>query len=319
MEEQQIWLDGKSIVKEQPIPIVRAIWGTKETGLLNHFQEMEEKCFRFPFEHIYVWGRDALEECEKRGYRCTLVSDEPYTSGMDYEHYMHYKKLIASSIAFEELGEHILLDWDVCLSAGHKHSTGQKWRKDWEYNEAGAPIFPKNFWDRIRMNEVSMPLYPWWYTRKFFDEGDNLELVKNLALDPRHSNSGAPLLPMQECSDEIRYVLRHYGWNFKGMHTIPNACWMYTKGNINIGLELLDIMFKKDIRANVEEVCMKLWADKQSGSSCSIEEYITKYHPRVMVGKHGMFGTMMPEEEQLNNHIRKILEPDGFEEVLFHW
>ena len=101
MEEQQIWLDGKSIVKEQPIPIVRAIWGTEDTGLLNHMGEMEEKCFRFPFEHIYVWGRDALEECEKRGYRCTLVSDEPYTSGMDYEHYMHYKKLIASSIAFE--------------------------------------------------------------------------------------------------------------------------------------------------------------------------------------------------------------------------
>ena len=60
---------------------------------------------------------------------------------------------------------------------------------------------------------------------------------------------------------------------------------------------------------------MKLWADKQSSSSCSIEEYITKYHPRVMVGKHGMFQTMMPEEEQLNNYIRKILEPDGFEEV----
>ena len=62
MEEQQIWLDGKSIVKEQPIPIVRAIWGTEDTGLLNHMGEMEEKCFRFPFEHIYVWGRDALEE-----------------------------------------------------------------------------------------------------------------------------------------------------------------------------------------------------------------------------------------------------------------
>ena len=48
MEEQQIWLDGKSIVKEQPIPIVRAIWGTEDTGLLNHMGEMEEKCFRFP-------------------------------------------------------------------------------------------------------------------------------------------------------------------------------------------------------------------------------------------------------------------------------
>ena len=84
-----------------------------------------------------------------------------------------------------------------------------------------------------------------------------------------------------------------------------------TFGNINIGLELLDIMFKKDIRANVEEVCMKIW------SNCSIDEYIEKYHPYCIYGKHGMFGNMTSEEWQFNKYVRSKLK--DFDEILFHY
>ena len=116
---------------------------------------------------------------------------------------------------------------------------------------------------------------------------------------------------MQECNTQMRSALNAYGWNWRGMKMIPNACWMYTKGNINIGLELLDIMFKKDIRANVEEICMKIWAD------CSIDEYIEKYHPLCIYGKHGMYGNMSSEETEFNNYIKEKL-PD-FDEILFHY
>ena len=40
------------------------------------------------------------------------------------------------------------------------------------------------------------------------------------------------------------------------MWVVPNACWIYTDGEINIGKELLDYVFN-DIKALVEEIGMK--------------------------------------------------------------
>ena len=300
------FLDGKQIIDYQPIPIIRAAWGTKKTGLQNLLNEINNKCFRFPFEHVYVWGREALDALESMGYVCTLVSDEPFTEGMDYTNYMHYKKLIASSMAFEHFGEHLLLDWDCSLSLGHVNPNGSPSRV-WELDENWIPTFPKKFWNLCRRNEVSMPMYVWWNRRKYFAEGEDIDKASNLS-DIRGNKI---LTPMQECNTQMRSALNAYGWNWRGMKMIPNACWMYTKGNINIGLELLDIMFKKDIRANVEEICMKIWAD------CSIDEYIQKYHPLCIYGKHGMYGNMSSEETEFNNYIKEKL-PD-FDEILFHY
>ena len=300
------FLDGKQIIDYQPIPIIRAAWGTMETGLATIIEEIDNKCFRFPFEHVYVWGNEALEQLQQRGYDCTLVSEEPFTKGMDYTTYMHYKKLVASSMAFEVFGEHLLLDWDCSLSLGHTNPDGSEAR-EWELKgENQLPVFPKNFWELCRKNEVSMPLYVWWYKRLFFEEGEDVYKSKNLA-----GPTADLIQPAHKCSPQIRSVLNHYGWKWNGMYMIPNACWMYTKGNINIGLELLDIMFKKDIRANVEEVCMKIW------SNCSIDEYIEKYHPYCIYGKHGMFGNMTSEEWQFNKYVRSKLK--DFDEILFHY
>ena len=47
-------------------------------------------------------------------------------------------------------------------------------------------------------------------------------------------------------------------------------------------------------------------------SNCSIDEYIEKYHPYCIYGKHGMFGNMTSKNGSINTRQLK-----DFDEIFF--
>ena len=79
------------------------------------------------------------------------------------------------------------------------------------------------------------------------------------------------------------------------------ACWIYTDGEINIGKELLDYVFKHDIKALVEEIGMKEW------TGMTLEDYIVNHQPIPMFGKHGMYGHYSDEELDLQSYIKELV------------
>lgn len=254
-------------MSKQPIPVIRAIFGNSN----NIERELNELTYQFPYEMVYCWGEDNYDLMRKYSKNVHLVSGEKFdlvNSEME-----HVLKLVASSLAYEHYGEHLLLDWDVGLDPNYV-----KERPD-------GTLDMKEFWKQVRQHKISMPLYAWW-----LDKSDYYQATKKPAKSPIVGGDA-----------KIVEAVRKYGWRYKDMWVVPNACWIYTDGEINIGKELLDYVFKHDIKALVEEIGMKEW------TGMTLEDYIVNHQPIPMFGKHGMYGHYSDEELDLQSYIKEFV------------
>jgi len=72
-------------------------------------------------------------------------------------------------------------------------------------------------------------------------------------------------------------TVRLYNWKKDDMLVIPNFGFFYSRDK-NIGKILTDIAIKHKLKGCVDEYAMFLYAN------CSVEEYIERYHPKVVRG-----------------------------------
>ena len=89
-------------MSKQPIPVIRAIFGNSN----NIERELNELTYQFPYEMVYCWGEDNYDLMRKYSKNVHLVSGEKFdlvNSEME-----HVLKLVASSLAYEHYGEHLL-------------------------------------------------------------------------------------------------------------------------------------------------------------------------------------------------------------------
>jgi hypothetical protein len=218
---------------------------------------------KFDNEVVYVWGIDNETYLRELGYDTILISEKSADDRYPSLLTKYMHKLLAIERADEEFGEYILLDWDTVLK-----------------NE-----IDDEFYSLLRSRgKIQCPLYC--LPNNFYDiiTEEDLSAEMNIYFDTQNS------------------FIKQYSWRYENLNVIPNFSFFYSN-NAKIGKELIKLALDNNLKTNIEEFSLFIWAN------CSIEEWISNYEPMVCVGQekdvlkevsNGLF--------KLNTYIGNILE-----------
>lgn len=250
------------------IQIIRAFWGSLET-----YKHQIEKAPRYD-EEIIVWGKENFEYLVNRGYKCTMVSEQPYDytiaaahTFVDHSSLIH--KLKAIDIAVEKFNEIIFLDWD-CYNIKNLDSS---------------------FYATIRQgNELQVPLYV--YPKEALDR-----LVKS-DIDIEYFSFFSKLAD----------YLEEYAYKLDDDFIIPNTGFIYCN-NKTITEKLLDIAITNNLQTVPDELAVLFYAKELE---LDLDGFITKFEPSVINGKFQDNPEWIESQNKLDEYIKAKVDKNIF-------
>jgi len=259
--------------------IVRTFWGE-----MNHTYTLQIIDSINLNEIVYVWGKDNYDFIISKGFRCILVSDQPYDYTISKAHHLHdyrnmHHKLVCIDMATKEFGEILFLDWDCKL----------------------IKVLDDNFYNRIRSgNSIQVPLY----------------MYPKESLDSLIDNNTDEV--MTKFFSNLRKNIKKYSYDWNGCYVLPNTGFVYCRDS-SLTSHLCDLSNKLELEILVEEFALYIY----TSSMYSLEEYIQKIEPSFISGKSNGHGIIQGDEEfctmsniwnnyqnKFNEYVSSIKEKD---------
>lgn len=250
------------------IQIIRAFWGSLET-----YKHQIEKAPRYD-EEIIVWGKENFEYLVNRGYKCIMVSEQPYDytiaaahTFVDHSSLIH--KLKAIDIAVEKFNEIIFLDWD-CYNIKNLDSS---------------------FYATVRQgNELQVPLYV--YPKQALDR-----LVKS-DIDIEYFSFFSKLAD----------YLEEYAYKLDDDFIIPNTGFIYCS-NKTITEKLLDLAITNNLQTVPDELAVLFYAKELE---LDLDGFIAKFEPSVINGKFQDNPEWIESQNKLDEYIKAKVDKNIF-------
>lgn len=208
-------------------------------GDITHTIKEVSNKFKFGNEIVYVWGIENEKYLIDLGYETRLISNEPYDKRYSTQLTKYMHKLLAIEYADNEYQEYILVDWDSRLVLDLNDEFYKLLRSR---GNVQCPLYalPNNFLNVISKNELSKEM------QEYFIEQDDF--------------------------------IKKYSWKFNNLNVLPNFSFFYSNG-AKIGKELIDIAINNNLKTNVEEFALYIWAN------CNLHKWIGEYEPLVCIGQ----------------------------------
>lgn len=250
------------------IQVVRAFWGSLET-----YKPQIEKAPRYDEETI-VWGKDNFEYLVNRGYKCILVSDDPYDytiaaahTFIDHSSLIH--KLKAIDIAVDKFKEIVFLDWD-CYNVKNLDSSFYSTFK--EGNELQVPlyVYPKSALDKLVKSDIDIEYY------NFFSK--------------------------------LADYLEEHAYKLDDDFIIPNTGFIYCRSK-TVTEKLLDIAIKNNLQTVPDELAVLYYAKELN---LDLDGFIDTFEPSVINGKYQDNPEWIDSQTKLDNYIKSKVAKNIF-------
>lgn len=250
------------------IQIIRAFWGSLET-----YKTQIETAPRYD-EEVIVWGKENFEYLVNRGYKCTMVSEQPYDytiaaahTFVDHSSLIH--KLKAIDLAVEKFNEIIFLDWD-CYNVKNLDSS---------------------FYSLVRQgNEFQVPLYV--YPKEALEK-----LVKSdIDIEYYHFFS------------KLADYLEEHAYRLNEDYVIPNTGFIYCNNKI-VTEKLIDIAITNNLQTVPDELAVLYYAKELE---LDLDGFISKFEPSVINGKFQDNPEWIESQNKLDEYIKAKVEKNIF-------
>jgi hypothetical protein len=232
-------------------------------GEIQHTIKEVSNKFKFDNEIVYVWGSENNNYLKSIGYETYLISEDKSDERYSNQLKKYIHKLLVIEYADNMYDEYILLDWDSRIILNLDDEFTKLLRSK---GTIQCPLYclPNNFLEVINKENLSDEMSEYFFQQNEF--------------------------------------IQKYSWKFDNLNVIPNFSFFYSNG-AKIGKELIDIVIKHDIKTNVEEFALYIWAN------CNLNEWIDNFEPIVSIGQQ--IDTLKEVSDGLNiinKHISSILD-----------
>jgi hypothetical protein len=246
---------------------IRTFWGDINGAGGKYLSQMKSISHQLD-EVVYVWGKENYDVISGLGFKCILVSEEPYdytlaSNHILLDHKSANHKLKCLDMAVRDYGEVLILDWD-CYPVR-------------EIDDEFYSIMRKGF-------PLQLPLYV--YPRKAID----LMIEKTTGQD------------INPFFHKLKKFINLHSYGFNDSFVIPNCGFMYCRNRF-ISSKLFDLSMEYELESVADEFAVMVYSELQG---YSLEDYITNLQPSTISGKFHDDEWWLESQIELNNYISNI-------------
>lgn len=258
---------------------IRIFWGDLDEfdgKFANQIKNVST--YNFENEIVFVWGTANDKFLTDLGYKTHKISDLPFNPDFSSKHHMYdHKGLI-----------HKLFAFDLAVQM-----YGEVVFIDWDCYK--VKDIDSNFYDLIKGgNELQVPLYAY-----------PIEVLHNLTVTID--------ITYKSFFSKLSSYLEKYAYIYSDSYIIPNTGFMYCR-NKEVSHKLLNIALEHKLETVPDELSVLLYSLESNFDT--LEDYINKFEPRVIFGKHAGEADPIWNEHLIN--LYSFIETKINKEIYFH-